>query len=337
MLQRKVFVASTARDLREWRKLVIEAVDGLDGYQPICMERFGSRDAVADDFCLEQVAQCDLFIGIIGHLYGNCPPDSSESYTYREYKEAKKRGKPRLMFVADQDFPMPANLLDRLGEHKQQQQQAFRKQVDEEVIRIKFKSPADLVTKVLQAIHNWHQKSLTDRAERRANTLASLTRLYILEANDLSGTFGTITEALAQTLDVERVSIWRYTKDRSAIRCHDLYILSRQQHDSSADLEVTSYPCYFRALETSEVLDAEDARTDPRTREFLNDYLLKHGIVSMMDVPIHLSERLGGVVCHEHTGQKRKWTSDEKTFAIAVANIVSLAIERFVQRDSTNL
>ncbi|HJQ22892.1 MAG TPA: DUF4062 domain-containing protein [Blastocatellia bacterium] len=332
MLTKKVFLASTGKDLAECRRFVIQAITGLDGYQCICMENFGSRDAEADSFCREQVSKCDLFIGIVGHLYGDCPKGSDESYTYREYKEAKKRDVPRLMFVAAADFPIPAKLIQNA--RRRQKQRAFRREVEQEGIRQEFSSPTDLAIKAIQAIHNWHQKSLTDKAEQRLKRLAKLTQNYILNTKDLMRSFRHITEELAMTLAVERVSIWRYTEDRKAIECDDLYTLSTREHGPNIKLSISSAPRYFEALATSEVLDVKDARRDLRTSEFLDDYLLKYGIVSMMDVPIHLFGYLGGVICHEHVGELRKWTPDEITFAIAVANLVALAIEQYEQRDS---
>ena len=46
-----------------------------------------------------------------------------------------------------------------------------------------------------------------------------------------------------------------------------------------------------------------------------------------MDAPIHLGDRLEGVLCREHVGPMRQWTADEKTFAVAITNLVSLKIE----------
>ena len=34
------------------------------------------------------------------------------------------------------------------------------------------------------------------------------------------------------------------------------------------------------------------------------------------------------VVCHEHTGDFRKWTTDEETFAYIMGNIVGMTIEK---------
>src|SRR5262249_29479065 len=52
----------------------------------------------ADDFCRAQVADCDVFVGILGHLYGSCPQGSEQSYTEREYDAAVAATKPCLMF-----------------------------------------------------------------------------------------------------------------------------------------------------------------------------------------------------------------------------------------------
>lgn len=332
-MQKRVFVASTGRDLMECREAVIEALRGLDGYEPVSMDRFSARPDKAVDYCRERVSQCDLFIGIIGHLYGSRPQGMQESFTQLEYREAKNQNLPRLMFVAAPEFRLPANLMSDFAKYKDLQDD-FRQEVNQEGIRKSFTSANDLVIKVIQALHNWHQKSLTDRAEERTTALASMTPLYLLQGNDLRQAFKVITEKIARTLSIERVSIWRYTLDNTAIACQDLYVLSERRHELCNNLETRPYPRYFSALKTEKILDADDARTDPRTCEFLNDYLIPNDIYSMMDVRILLSSyNVAGVVCHEQTGQKHKWTSDEKTFAIAAANLVSFAIEAFEQRD----
>jgi PAS domain S-box-containing protein len=47
----------------------------------------------------------------------------------------------------------------------------------------------------------------------------------------------------------------------------------------------------------------------------------------MMDAPIFLSDKVDGVLCCEHVGPLRQWKTDEKTFAVAVTNLVSLTLE----------
>ena len=151
----KVFLSSTARDLSEHRKAIIAAIRRLDGYQCVCMEDFGARDWQADDFCRAKVAECHVFVGVLGHLYGSCPKGSQLSFTEREYDKAVETAKPRLMFLTADNFPMPANLREK--EEEWHAQQTFRKRVSEERIRGTFLLPEEVALKVTQAIRNWER------------------------------------------------------------------------------------------------------------------------------------------------------------------------------------
>jgi len=144
---------------------------------------------------------------------------------------------------------------------------------------------------------------------------------------DVTATIRKLTETDARTLGVARVSVWRYNPERTSIRCVDLYELEADRHSAGTELPAVAYPAYFAALKGMDVIAAEDAHRDPRTSEFSENYLRPLGITSMLDAPIHLGGAEEGVLCHEHIGPPRRWTADEETFAIAVANRVSLALE----------
>ena len=64
-----VFLSSTAADLVDYRRAVIESMRRLDHIHCDAMEYFGARDAASIDFCRERVGRCDVFVGLIGH-YG---------------------------------------------------------------------------------------------------------------------------------------------------------------------------------------------------------------------------------------------------------------------------
>jgi PAS domain S-box-containing protein len=155
---------------------------------------------------------------------------------------------------------------------------------------------------------------------------------------DLSSALQRLTEADARKLGVERVSVWLFNADHSAIVCENLFALSRGSHEKGGRLSAGQYPRYFRALEESRLVDAEDARRDPRTSEFTEGYLKPLGIVSMMDAPVRLHGQVVGVVCHEHVGTLRRWTPEEKEFATSIADLASLALEaeerRKLERES---
>ncbi len=143
-----------------------------------------------------------------------------------------------------------------------------------------------------------------------------------------------ITEAVARTFEVQMVSVWLFTENRSMIRCVDMYELSTDNHSQGMELKAADYPAYFKALAKEELIAAHDAHNDPRTREFLDSYLAPFGITSMLDVPIRLKGQIIGAVCYEHVGPPRKWTMAEQNFAHAPADYISLAMEAEERRQA---
>ena len=168
------------------------------------------------------------------------------------------------------------------------------------------------------------QQGMRDRVIRQQETLLSLGQEPV---ENLEPTLQRVTEAVAKTLEVERVSIWIYDEHRTGIRCIDLFQSGLNKHEQDAFLPASRYPAYFRALDNSLTLAAHDAHHDPRTAELAVGYLEVLGISSMLDAPIRHRGKTIGVVCHEHVGPRREWTLDEQNFARSVADYVSLTFE----------
>jgi hypothetical protein len=97
-----------------------------------------------------------MFVGILGHLYGSCPEGSEKSFSEIEYDAAVAANKPRFMFLAPEEAPIPANLIE--NPDKQARQRAFRDKVLNEHQAFVFDQHptegVDLPTRVVQAIHN---------------------------------------------------------------------------------------------------------------------------------------------------------------------------------------
>lgn len=130
----------------------------------------------------------------------------------------------------------------------------------------------------------------------------------------------TVTEAAAETLDVDRVGIWLFEDDNTVLRNVDLYEKSTDTHDSGIELRANEYPAYFDALETHRSLDVTDAQNDPRTAELSEGYLEPLDINSLLDATIRSGGEVVGVVCHERVGESREWTNDERRFAGEIAD-----------------
>jgi hypothetical protein len=107
----RVFISSTAVDLREYRNKVRDAVLRLENL-PIAMETFSSQSGQPASECMRMAAEADAVICVVAHRYGYVPPpqlggDGERSITWLEVDAAKRAGKPVFVFVVDPKAPWP--------------------------------------------------------------------------------------------------------------------------------------------------------------------------------------------------------------------------------------
>jgi len=136
-----------------------------------------------------------------------------------------------------------------------------------------------------------------------------------------------VLDVVANSLDIERVSIWFFDEGRTSIYCDYLYLKKYGEFANETTLSVTVYPEYFKAIETKLYIAADNAQTDPLTKELSETYLKPRGIFSMMDVPIYLNGEIIGIICHEEQDKQRTWKREEIDFATAISTLVSTSIE----------
>ena len=156
-----------------------------------------------------------------------------------------------------------------------------------------------------------------------------------LATGDTATALAEITKRASLQLGVERVSIWDYDTARTRLRCLDMYVRSKREHQSGSI--VAGHPRYRRALEQSLQIAATDAWTDPRTSEFLDGYLRPLGIRSMLDAPIRLDGQVVGVLCFEHVGQTRVWTLLEQCLATSLASLVARVLAERNRRQAAEV
>lgn len=170
-------------------------------------------------------------------------------------------------------------------------------------------------------------RTLILRLSRQQEALIAIGQLWRRYEGDLKKLFRDTTEISAHALNIERVSVWRYDSEIRSLLCEDLYEAAADRHSEGVQLAAEQYPAYFAAMETEEVIPAEDAVTDPHTCEFAESYLKPQGIGAMLDTPIHAGGRLYGVLCHEHVGNTRVFHADEINTATYLANMIGAAVE----------
>jgi hypothetical protein len=145
-----VFVSSTSKDLVEYRRAVVAAIEAREGFRCESMEKWGARPEKTEIVCYEKVSSCDYFVGIVGLCFGSSVPGDSRSYTQFEYESALAADKPCLMFRCREEFSVPGNL--REAEELWNRQQEFRNSIRS--LYETFLSAEELVAKVIQGIEN---------------------------------------------------------------------------------------------------------------------------------------------------------------------------------------
>jgi tetratricopeptide (TPR) repeat protein len=180
---RTVFLSSTSKDLTHCRDASYRAIEGLRGYHCVRMEDFGSWSDAPDDFCRARVAECDVFVCIVGPLYGSRTP-AGASYTEREFDAAIESKKPCLVFLTPEDFPLAANAFESDDDRKAQA--TFRQKASRGRVVTRFSTPEDIALKVVQAIRNWEneQGNVGSTAEQ---VVAALEARGLLGASELAG------------------------------------------------------------------------------------------------------------------------------------------------------
>jgi len=100
----RIYLSATYGDLKEHREQAYRALRQL-GHDVIAMEDYVATDERPLAKCLDDVAACDLYVGIVAHRYGYIPdhdnPDG-RSITELEYRHAQALGIPRLVFLLDE-------------------------------------------------------------------------------------------------------------------------------------------------------------------------------------------------------------------------------------------
>lgn len=167
----RIFLSSTAIDLREHRQKVSDAVMCL-GDHPVAMETFGAKPNESVEVCQNKVRECDALIVMVAHRYGWVPGtddggDGNKSITWIEVETALDAGKPVFAFLVDQKYgwaePKEQDLLLKAKKKKEIDEvvkkvkalKQFRAFLESKAVRDTFTTPDDLAKKVVIGLSNW--------------------------------------------------------------------------------------------------------------------------------------------------------------------------------------
>ena len=149
----RIFISSVQKEFAGERRALRDYIHGdpmlRRFFEVFLFEDLPASDRRADAVYLDEVARCDVYIGLFGDEYGWEDADGI-SPTQREFDRAAKLGKPRLIFVRG---------ADDVGKHPKMR--ALIKKAGGELIRRRFATSAELIGGVYAAlVHFLESKEL---------------------------------------------------------------------------------------------------------------------------------------------------------------------------------
>jgi GAF domain-containing protein len=153
--------------------------------------------------------------------------------------------------------------------------------------------------------------------------IARMTLAHLPAATSLESIYPFVCQLAAAALKVERVGIWFLDNNDTILKCANVYQMSKGTHSSGLILDVSKISCYVESLQRRRSLPVEIVEALPWTVELYAGYCEPLGITSILDAGIFFEGRLTGVVCHEHVGPVRDWSSEERHFAESLADFVA--------------
>lgn len=162
--------------------------------------------------------------------------------------------------------------------------------------------------------------------EKLDSAIIQLSQLKAIDEGQQNQVFSALTESVSDALGKERVSIWLFNSENTGMSCSDLYDSRTKNHSSGMFLEFKDHPEYFKAISTGEILCCIEVEKSPEVKSMLESYLKPRNIISMLDTPIFLDQKLIGVICVECIEEIIEGTYIEESFLHNVANIISRSI-----------
>jgi len=151
---------------------------------------------------------------------------------------------------------------------------------------------------------------------------AAIVRLSLHDSlfqGDIGRAAKMINKTAAEVINVARASIWLIDDEQNHFAAVDLYERDADRHVAVEPLRIQELPVYYEVLQRDRSIAVSDILADHRTSE-LKDYAQAHGVTSLLDSPIRVGGKLRGIVCFEHTGDKREWQDDEIRFSGEIAD-----------------
>lgn len=149
----------------------------------------------------------------------------------------------------------------------------------------------------------------------------------LMRTDDSSLVISVLVEVIALTLDVERVSVWFFNSERTALQCTTLFMKSRDEHTRLQELTAEQHPKFWGLLQAAGSLRVSDVMAHPELTELVATYFKPNLIRSLLAQPIRLRGEVIGYLFLSQPQTPRDWSYDDLIFTSNMADLIALSCE----------
>lgn len=160
---------------------------------------------------------------------------------------------------------------------------------------------------------------------QRETVLARMLDAGLLDA-DLKGALAMLTEAGADLMHAEWVSVWSCDDDYAAIRCLDRFERASRAHSEGQEIRSPAIARYIHGYERGGVIALPDVLTAAAASEFL-PHLRARDVRALLSAPIWSGNRIRGLFSYEGTGAPRAWSTGDEDLCTRMATLAALCFE----------
>jgi GAF domain len=169
--------------------------------------------------------------------------------------------------------------------------------------------------------------------EEQREVLMHLTKCRWIKEGELKGALKEVALLAAKAMGITQVTVWKMSASQDRLESVMSYNSLTSEFSSGIAFDIAGYQLYYEVLYAEKIVAVEDVLTHELTRQNIQEYFLPQNIKACMDVPYYIGGTLGGTISFENHASPRTWTNQDKNFAQALADIVTLAIESAWRRE----
>lgn len=147
----QIFISSTYIDLVEARVKVRDTILSMLHF-PVGMEMFNAADEEQWEIIQETIDSSDYYVLILGQRYGSEISDAGISYTEKEFRYAREKKIPTLVFIIDDCVPLKKEFIETDPE-KQAKLDAFKEEAKQNRLVKWWKNEEELARLVMAALY----------------------------------------------------------------------------------------------------------------------------------------------------------------------------------------